>query len=274
MEKIGESLPYHPMGEYGGSAMSPVDRRPNEWAMHECFLVIRTSPADMGARPLTGSFISPDITVGADGRPRAVVWNLGHREVEGVVTEFAYVPAGLPVRAEHARPIGRGGIAFIPAGSSVTVTCQEPWQRTSSADVLLVTAFHPELDPVKVSCDPLADRHVGQMSYAWAGDYEGRFGPAGTKVVVQIRPASRGIYRVRLFQAEDGRLPSHPQVDRLMAPSGATFRWLEVVGSQRELWELTMRDNRRVTIAHRAPYRDPGGQPEAVQTGLIERSGA
>jgi hypothetical protein len=140
-------------------------RRSMERARHESFLVIKAGPDDQGSRPLTTPFASGAIEVGADGRPRVAVWNLGTREVEGVTTEFYSVPAGLPVLPENAQLIGMANMAIIPAGQSIMVTCNQVWRRMSHADVLLVMAFHPELDPVKASCDAMRDRHVGQMNY-------------------------------------------------------------------------------------------------------------
>jgi hypothetical protein len=252
--------------------MCPVERRPNERAMHETFLVIRATPADMGSRPLAGPFATPDLTVGPDGRPRAVIWNLGTRAVEGVQTEFIAVPAGLPVRPENGKLIGMGNPANIPANSSVAVTCMALWPRMSSADVLLVTAYHPDLDPVKAALDPMADRHVGQMNYAWAGTFEGRCGGnAGFKVRVEIRPANKGLYRVKLFQSIDGRMPSHPQVDRIMAPNGVSFRWLEVANNRRDDWEMVMVDNTRVSIRCRTRMLD-GSAKDAEVSGAMERA--
>lgn len=254
--------------------MSPVERRPNERAMHETFLVIRATPADMGSRPLTGPFATPDISVGPDGRPRVVVWNLGTRPVEGVVTEFSAVPAGMPVRPENCRPVGMGNVANIPANSSVTVTCQAMWARTSPADVLLVTTYHPDLDPVKAACDPLSDRHVGQMNYAWAGTWEGKCGgAAGFKVRVEIRPANKGLFRVRLFQSIEGRMPGNPQVDRIMAPNGVQFRWLEITSTKRDDWEMIMQDNGRMSMRLRSRLLDGANKPDTEMTGGIERVG-
>lgn len=251
--------------------MCPVERRPNERAMHETFLVVKASPADMGSRPLAGPFATPDITVGPDGRPRAVVWNLGTRSVEGVTTEFWAVPAGVPVKPENARLIGMGNVANIPSGCSVTVACTSMWPRTSHADVLLVHAFHQDLDPMKAPCDPHNDRRVGQMNYPWAGTYEGRCGgAAGFKVKAEIRPANKGLYRVRLFQSIEGRMPTHPQVDRIMAPNGISFRWLEFPATHREDWEMVMLDNARISIRLRTRF--PDGKPDAEVTGAAERS--
>jgi hypothetical protein len=239
--------------------------------MHETFLVIRATPADMGSRPLAGPFATPDVTVGADGRPRAAVWNLGTRSVEGVVTEFIAVPAGMPVRPENGRLIGLGNPANIPANSSVTVTCTTLWPRTSHADVLLVSASHPDLDQAKGVLDPQADRHVGQMNYAWAGMFEGRCGGAsGFKVRLEIRPANKGLYRVKLFQSIDGRMPSHPQVDRIMAPNGASFRWLEVANNRKDDWEMVMQDNMRMSIRCKTKMLD-GSAKDVEVTGGIER---
>jgi hypothetical protein len=251
--------------------MSPVERRPNERAMHETFLVIKASPNDMGSRPLTGPFATPDLTVGPDGRPRAVVWNLGTRPVDGVVTEFYAVPAATPVRPQNARLVGMGNVANIPANSCVTVTCTTIWPRSSWADMLLVTAYHPDLDVIKAACDPLADRHVGQMNYGWAGTYEGKLGAGtGTKVKVEIRPANKGLFRVRLFQAIEGRLPSNPQVDRIMAPNHAQFRWLEIGSVRRDDFEMIVLDNQRMSLRCRSKLVDGSGKMDEV-TGGVER---
>jgi hypothetical protein len=240
--------------------------------MHETFLVIKANAADMGSRPLTGPFATSDIAVGPEGRPRAVVWNLGTRPVDGVLTDFHAVPAGQPVRAQNARLIGPGNVANIPANSCVTVTCTAVWPRTNWADVLLVTAYHPDQDPIKAACDPHADRHVGQMSYAWAGTYEGKLGGAvGAKVKVEIRPANRGLFRVRLFQAIEGRLPSNPQVDRIMAPNGAQFRWLEVTGTRKDDYELLVQDNQRMALRLRSKLLDGTNKLEEA-TGAVERA--
>jgi len=249
--------------------MSPVDRRSNERAMHETFLVIRADAADMGSRPLNGPFASPEVAIGPDGRPRAVVWNLGTREVAGVVTEFMAVPAGVSIKPENCKLVGYGNPANIPANSSVTVTCTSIWPRMSTADVLLVTAHHPEMDPVKAPCDPLADRHVGQMNYAWSGTFEGKLG--GGKVRVEVRPANRGLYRVRLFAAVEGRLPSYPQVDRIMAPNGVSFRWLEIASNKRDDFEMIMQDNVRMSLRCRTRFTDGSSKAEQEMTGGIER---
>lgn len=252
--------------------MSPVERRPHERAMHETYLVIRAVPTDMGSRPLSGPFASPDVTVGADGRPRAVVWNLGTREVQGVVTEFASVPAGQPITAATRKVIGMGNPANIPANSCVTVTCNSIWPRMTSADVLLVTAFHPELDPVKSAYDPLNDRHCGQMNYPWAGRFEGKAaGPGGMKLAVEIRPANQGLFRVRLFQQVNNRLPTNPQIDRTMAPTGVVFRWQQSYPGRKEDWELTMLDNQRMAIRCRDRMADANARSDQELTGIVAR---
>ena len=255
----------------GGSIMRPVERR-LERAMHETFLVVKTSQADMGSRPVGGGFVSPDLTVGPDGKPWAEVWNLGTREVSGVVTEFAAIAAGMPVTAEHKKLIGYGNVANIGAMSSVTVTCNNIWPHTSPADVLMVTVCHPEMDPVKTQCDPLADRHVGQMNYAWAGTFEGMTaGPSATKVSIQIRPANQGLFRVKAFVAVVGRLPTNPQVDRTMAPTHQVFRWLQAYSYKKEFWELTMLDNTRVAIHCKPTITDNSGRMEPELAGIITR---
>jgi hypothetical protein len=244
----------------------------HERAMHETFLVIKAAPTDQGSRPLNGPFASADLSVGPDGRPRAVIWNLGTREVTGVVTEFAAVPAGLAVRPENARPVGVGNPAIIPANSCVAVNCTSVWQRTSSADILIVTACHPVQDPLKTPCDPLADRHVGQMNYAWAGSYEGRLAaPSSLKVAVQIRPANNKLFRVKVFIEQNGRLPSNPQVDRTMAPGGVTFRWQEHLSFKKEDWDMAMQDNIRVKLRCRSRYLDESGRTDPELTGVLER---
>lgn len=252
--------------------MSPVERRPNERAMHETYLVVKAGANDMGSRPLTGSFASQDVTVGPDGRPRAVVWNLGTREVRGVTTEFAYIPAGMPVHPDNKKVIGYGNPANINTNSNVMVTCTSIWPRTSHADVLLVTAWH-DTDPVKAACDPMTDRHVGQMNYPWAGTFEGVCpGPNGGKLSLQIRPANQGLYRVKVFLAENGRLPTNPQVDRTMAPTAATFRWLQSYSFKREDWEFSMLDNNRVSVKGKVKFTDSSGRQPFELTGTLTRS--
>ncbi len=241
--------------------------------MHECFLVIKAGPDDQGSRPLKGPFASPDVTVGPDGRPRAVVSNLGTRDVEGVVTEFAAIPARMPVRPEHRKIIGYGNPANIRAGGSVEVTCTSIWPRMSTADVLLVTAFHPDLDPVQQPYDPLRDRRVGQMNYAWAGRYQGRFdAQGGIKLAMEIRPANRGLFRVKLFMEVEGRMPSHPQVDRVMAPNGHTFRWLENPAGRKELYDLFIQDNDRMSIQLKTTFLDEPDRADEIIQGMLERA--
>lgn len=249
--------------------MCALERRLNERAMHETFLVIKTVPNDMGNRPVSGPFTSPDLTVGPDGRPRAVVWNLGTREVKGVITEFATIPAGMPIHPNHKKVIGHSNLANISANGSVQVTCNAIWPRSSHADVLIATAYHPDLDPVKQPCDPLTDRHVGQMTYAWAGTFEGICN--GTKVNVQIRPANQGLYRLKAFVAVGGRLPSNPQVDRTMAPTGQVFRWQQTYSFKKEDWELVMLDNQRVSARCRSRYTDQSGRTDPELNGNLTR---
>lgn len=257
----------------GGDGLRLMDRRANERAMHESFVVIKVAPNDLGSRPLNGSFASPELNVGPDGRPRAVVWNLGTREVRGVITEFAAIPAGKPVTPENKIVIGFGNPANIMANSSVQVTCNGVWLRSSPADVLLVTACHPETDPVKAPCDPLSDRHVGQMNYAWAGGFEGILnGVDGGKIGIQIRPANQGLYRVKVFVADQGRMPTHPQADRTMKPNGATFRWQDTYSFKKEDWLLTMLDNQRMSVKYKVRYTDNSGRPEQEWTGLVNRA--
>jgi hypothetical protein len=239
--------------------------------MRECFLVIKASAADMGNRPLTGSFITPDLSVGADGRPKVTIWNLGTREVQGIQTEFAAVPAGLPVTAENRRMIGYGNLANISALSSVVVTCPNPWHKTSFADVLLATVHHPELDPVKAPYDALHDRRVGQMNYAWSGQYEGKWGHCGEKMAIQIRPASQGIYRLKIFQEISGRMPSHPQIDWTMAPHKAVFRWQQHYPAKREDWLLSMPDNNRINITCVVHNLDGSEKADQSLSGLASR---
>ncbi|BAD41883.1 hypothetical protein [Symbiobacterium thermophilum] len=220
------------------------------------FLVLRSRPGDSGARPLAAPFASPDITVGPDGRPRAVVLNLGSREVVAS-TEFYSVPAGLPVTAENARLVGTGNPAIIRPGEAVTVSCNEPWLNRQ-ADVLVVMAFHPELDPVARPFDVLADRHVGQMNYAWVGTYAGSL-PDGD-VRVEIRPAPQGLFRLKLYQ--EGAL--YPRCDRIMKPHGHRFHWMEVEGDLRMLFDLAVVDNNRLTLG----VGPRGGSP---RSGLLTR---
>lgn len=251
--------------------MCAVAGRPNERAMHETFLVVKAAPGDVGTRPLTGPYASPEITVGPDGRPRAVVWNLGTREVHGVVTEFAAIPAGLPVSPDHKRIIGLGNPANIGPNNSVTVTCNSIWPGKNSGEVLLVAVFHPELDPVRAPCDPLHDRHIGQMNYPWAGTFEGVLGTgaAAARTSVQIRPANQGCFKVRIFQAINGRLPSNPQVDRMMAPTGAVFRWIQPYAARKEDWELTMLENNRMQV--RMKIRSSDGKADQEIKGALNR---
>ncbi|MBP2017099.1 hypothetical protein J2Z79_000473 [Symbiobacterium terraclitae] len=220
------------------------------------FLLLRARPGDDGSRPLAAPFASPDITVGPDGRPQAVVWNLGFREVTAT-TEFYAVPAGLPVASETARLLGVGNPAIIGPGQSVRVRCNQAWVR-GHADVLLVAAFHPELDPVVRPFEPQADRHVGQMNYPWVGTFAGLL--AERPVRVEIRPAPQGLYRLKLF--EDGsRLP---RCDRVMKPNGHRFHWLEVEGEARLLFDLAVVDNNRLALG----VGPRGGLPES---GLLAR---
>lgn len=252
--------------------MSPVDRRSMERAMHETFLVIRTGPTDMGSRPLTGVQASPDISVGPDGRPRAVVWNLGTREVKGVVTEFAAIPAGMSLNSEHKKVVGYGNPANIPANSFVNVACNGVWHRLSHADVLLVTAHHPELDPVKGGCDPMADRHVGQFNLPWAGTFEGHCpGSNGGRIQIQVRPANQGMYKVRVFMAVNGRLPTNPQIDRPMAPTGTAFRWQQSYSYKKEDWEIVMLDNTRIAVKSRTRFTDQSGRQNFEIAGSLAR---
>lgn len=246
-------------------------RRSMERARHESFLVVKAGPNDMGSRPLATPFASPEIQVGADGRPRATIWNLGTREVGGVTTEFYSVPAGLPIIPENAQLIGVGNPAIIPAGQSITITCGQVWRRMSHADILLVMAYHAELDPVKAPCDALRDRHVGQMNYPWAGNFEGRYGAAGQKIRLELRPANQGLYRVKLFEEVNGRMASIPKCDRIMKPNQHTFRWMEVEGNRKDLYDLVMLDNSRLSF--RLASRPLELPTESVQEldGLLER---
>ncbi|MFZ5827961.1 MAG: hypothetical protein ACOY94_26955 [Bacillota bacterium] len=242
-----------------------------ERARHESFLVIKAGTDDMGSRPLTTPFASPEIQMGSDGRPTARIWNLGTREVQGVTTEFYSVPAGLPVSAENAQLIGVGNMAIIPAGQGIMITCNQVWRRMSHADVLLVMAYHPELDPVKTPFDALRDRHVGQMNYPWAGKFEGRYGPDQLKIRLEVRPQNQGLCQVKLFEEVNGRMPTFPKCDRIMKPNGHTFRWMEVEANRKDLYDLVMLDNHRMSFRLSSRLLD---QPEAsVQesTGAVER---
>lgn len=220
----------------GGIRVLRRERRSNR----PVFLVLRSRPGDSGARPLAAPFASPDITVGPDGRPRAVVYNLGSREVLAS-TEFYSVPAGLPVTAENARLVGTGNPAIIRPGEAVTVHCTEPWLHRQ-ADVLIVMTFHRELDPVSRPFDALADRHVGQMNYAWVGTYAGSL--PDVDVRVEIRPAPQGLFRLKLLQ-EGAR---YPRCDRIMKPQGHRFHWMEAEGDLRVFFNLTVLDNDRMIL--------------------------
>jgi hypothetical protein len=242
-----------------------------ERARHESFLVIKAGPEDVGSRPLTTPFASPDVQVGIDGRPRVTVWNLGTREVEGVTTEFYSVPAGLPVLAENAQLIGLGNVAIIPAGQAITITCNQVWRRMSHADVLLAMAFQPEMDPVKMACDAVRDRHVGQMNYPWPGTYEGRVGREQLRIRLEVRAANQGLFRVKLFEETNGRMPSFPKCDRIMKPNKHTFRWMEVESNRKELYDLVMLDNNRMSFTMGArPLEEPHAAFQQV-TCTIER---
>ncbi|MGE5675264.1 MAG: hypothetical protein ACM3XM_15550 [Mycobacterium leprae] len=252
--------------------MVATERRTLERAMHDVFLVVRSSPADMGSRPLTGSFVTPDLTVGPDGHPRVLVWNLGTREASGVIAEFASVPAGSGVSADHVQFIGRSVPGIIPARSSVTLNCQSIWPRATTGDVLLVSVSQPEQDPVKTPWDAMNDRHVGQMNYAWGGQYAGAWqDPTGTRLFLEVRPANKGLFRVKVYVSVGGRLPSNPQPDRIMAPNGQQFRWLETTATRKELWELIALDNRRLTIRRQTRFLDEPGRTEEQVVGTLER---
>lgn len=242
-----------------------------ERARHESFLVIKAAPDDMGSRPLTTPCASPDIAVGADGHPRVTVWNLGTREVEGVITEFYSIPAGLPVLAENAQLIGLGNTAIIPSGQSVTIACNQVWRRMNHADVLVVMTFHPEVDPVKLPFDAVADRHVGQMNYPWAGIFEGRIGPDQVKVRLEVRPSNQGLFKVKLFEEINGRISSFPKCDRVMKPNKHTFRWLEVEGNSRQLYDLVMLDNNRLSYCLGVRPLDQPEAPMDQTVGQIQR---
>lgn len=242
-------------------------RRPARPAGHACFLLIKAQPGDQGVRPVPAPFATAAITEQEDGRPQVLVWNLGARTAEGVVTEFYTIPAGRPVDRGHAALIGLGKPAIIPAGQAVPVTCTEPWRRTSPADVLLVMAYHPTQDPLIRPFDAMADRHVGQMNYPWAGRYEGHLGQEEPRrVVIDLRPASQRLFRLRLFEEADGRMGTYPRCDRVMKPNGHAFRWLEAEGEGRVLFDLVLRDNDRLQLSVQA--REGGAGPES---GLLTR---
>lgn len=245
--------------------------RSMERARHESFLVVRSAPDDMGSRPLSAPFASPEIQVGIDGRPSARVWNLGTREVHGVNTEFYSVPAGLPLSVENVQLIGLGNVAIIPAGQGITITCNQVWRRMSHADVLLVMAFHPELDPVNVPCDALRDRHVGQMNYPWAGNFGGRYGPDQLRIRMEVRAANQGLFRVKLFEEVNGRMPTFPKCDRIMKPNGHTFRWMEVESNRKDLYDLVMLDNERMSFRLGSRPLDEPQASMQESTGMMER---
>lgn len=247
-------------------------RKSMERARHESFLVVKVAPEDVGTRPLTTPFASQDIQVGMDGRPKATVWNLGTREVQGVAVEFYSVPAGLPVTVENAQLIGLGNVAIIAAGQSINTVCNQMWRRVSHADVLLVVVYHPEIDPVKVPGDAIRDRHVGQMNYPWTGTFEGRYGPEELKIRLEVRPANQGLFRVKLFEEINGRMPSFPKCDRIMKPNRHTMRWLEVENNRKELYDLVMLDNNRLSIALGVRSMEEPQAPLQESTGLLERT--
>lgn len=245
--------------------------RSMERARHETFLVVKASLDDTGSRPLSTPFASPEIQVGCEGRPSARVWNLGTREVQGVTTEFYSVPAGLQVSVDNAQLIGVGNVAIIPAGQGIAITCNQVWRRMSHADVLLVMAFHPELDPVKAPYDALRDRHVGQMNYPWAGNFEGRYGPDQLRIRMEVRAANQGLFRVKLFEEVNGRMPTFPKCDRIMKPNGHTFRWMEVEANRKELYDLVMLDNDRMSFRLGSRPLDQPQAPMQESPGMIER---
>jgi|GEM_PF-1849837 len=248
-----------------------MQRRSTERARHECYLVIKAAADDVGSRPLATPFASPDMVIGADGRARVTVWNLGTREVQGVTVEFHSVPAGLPVVPENVQLIGVGNPAIIPAGQSITVTCAQPWRRMSHADVLLATASHEEMDPVRHPFSAKRDRHVGQMNYPWTGNYEGRIGRDELRVRLEVRPANQGLFMVRLFEEVAGRMPSFPKCDRIMKPHHNTLRWMEVEQNHKVIYDLVLLDNDHFSFSSNAkPLEEP--QAPAVQTtGSLER---
>lgn len=252
--------------------MCSAERRSYERAMNECFLVIKSSAADMGDRPLSAPFTSPDVKVGPDGRPRAVIWNLGNREVQGVITEFIAFSAGRPIHSDRKQVIGYGNPATIPAHGSVQVTCTGVWQRGNRADVLMAMVYQPELDPIRTPCDPMADRHVGQMCYPWVGHFEGMLGgTSGEKIAVHVTSSNQGLFKVRVFCASNGRLPTHPQVDRVMAPHGHRFRWQESYPARKEDWELVVIDNQRMSIRCKKRGLGPTRSPGQEQTSILLR---
>jgi hypothetical protein len=76
---------------------------------------------------------------------------------------------------------------------------------------------------------------------------------------------------VKLFEEVNGRMPTFPKCDRIMKPNHHTFRWMEVEGVRKDLYDLVMLDNNRISFCLGSRPMDQPAAPTQQVTGSIGR---
>jgi hypothetical protein len=187
------------------------------------WLLVRYAVGDDGARPLPGGTVfweSPDVWVvsslgvnqpvpGEANTVYARVTNLGLQDATGVFVKFWWADPSLAITEATANLIGIGS-ANITAGSSVVVTCPNPWIpviENSGHECLLAEAFLPASDPLISPMDPVDDRHVGQKNEQLI------YAQKGQHILVNLHAVNiSGFAQVVHFEVQSLRLSGVPEL--------------------------------------------------------------
>ena len=198
-----------------------TDRRGNG-KHYTPWLVIRYAAGDDGSRPLTGGTVfweSPDVWVvstlginqpvpGEANTVFARVTNLGLQDATGVFVNFYWADPSMAITEAAANLIGVGS-TDVDAGSSVVVTCPNPWVpvvENNGHECLLAEAYLPASDPLTSPLDPVDDRHVGQKNEQLV------YAQKGQRVVVNLHAVNiSGFAQVLTFEVQPLRLIAIPE---------------------------------------------------------------
>jgi hypothetical protein len=199
-----------------------TDRRDNG-KHYTPWLVVRYAAGDDGSRPLPGGTVfweSPDVWVvstlginqpvpGEANTVFARVTNLGLQDATGVFVNFYWADPSMAITEATANLIGIGS-TDIDAGSSVVVTCPNPWVpviENNGHECLLAEAYLPVSDPLTSPLDPVDDRHVGQKNEQLV------YAQKGQRIVVNLHAVNiSGFAQVLTFEVQSLRLTGVPEL--------------------------------------------------------------
>jgi hypothetical protein len=136
------------------------------------------------------------------------VTNLGLQDATGVFVNFYWADPSMAITEAAANLIGVGS-TDVDAGSSVVVTCPNPWVpvvENNGHECLLAEAYLPASDPLTSPLDPVDDRHVGQKNEQLV------YAQKGQRVVVNLHAVNiSGFAQVLTFEVQSLRLIAIPE---------------------------------------------------------------